>query len=48
LHGNGSNRWFDKTMQLVVFDDGRMGFIGEVCSAAVAMQCCPYILTLFV
>jgi len=26
---NGTNRWFDKTCQLVVFKNGRAGFIAE-------------------
>jgi hypothetical protein len=25
LHGNGSNRWFDKSMTLVVFANGKSG-----------------------
>lgn len=26
---NGTNRWFDKTLQLVVFANGRAGLIAE-------------------
>ena len=26
---DGNNRWFDKTLQLIVFENGRAGFIGE-------------------
>lgn len=29
LHGDGENRWFDKTSQFIVFSDGRAGFMGE-------------------
>ena len=29
LDGNASNRWYDKAVQLVVYDDGVAGFIGE-------------------
>ncbi|PAA56633.1 hypothetical protein BOX15_Mlig029955g1 [Macrostomum lignano] len=29
LHGNGCNRWFDKTFTLVVFANGRIGFNAE-------------------
>lgn len=31
FHGiNAKNRWFDKAIQLVVFNDGRVGVNGEV------------------
>ncbi|MFN3545816.1 MAG: choline/carnitine O-acyltransferase, partial [Thiobacillus sp.] len=29
LHGNGTNRWFDKSVSMVVFANGRAGFNGE-------------------
>lgn len=29
LHGNGSNRWFDKSLTLVVFSDGHAGLNAE-------------------
>lgn len=28
-HGDGSNRWFDKPLQLIVNDNGTSGFVGE-------------------
>ncbi|KAJ1988385.1 Carnitine O-acetyltransferase mitochondrial [Coemansia spiralis] len=28
-HGNGSNRWFDKSLQFIVCDNGKAGFLGE-------------------
>ena len=30
LFENSSNRWFDKSLQLVVFDNGMAGLIAEV------------------
>ena len=32
-HNYGENRWFDKSIQLIVFQNGRAGFLGYV------MQC---------
>mmetsp|Transcript_11703 Transcript_11703/g.13575 ORF Transcript_11703/g.13575 Transcript_11703/m.13575 type:complete len:636 (-) Transcript_11703:142-2049(-) len=29
LHGNGRNRFWDKSFMLTVFDNGKMGYIGE-------------------
>lgn len=29
-HGDGRNRYFDKPLQFIVFDNGRAGFMGEV------------------
>lgn len=29
-HGDGRNRFFDKPAQLIVFENGKAGFIGEV------------------
>lgn len=31
LHGDSGSRWFDKSVQFVVFGDGRAGFNGEHC-----------------
>ncbi|KAJ2489525.1 Carnitine O-acetyltransferase mitochondrial [Coemansia sp. RSA 2050] len=28
-HGNGRNRWFDKSLQFIVCDNGKAGFLGE-------------------
>ena len=29
IHGNGSNIWFDKSVCVIVFNDGRIGFNAE-------------------
>ena len=29
-HGDGRNRFFDKSLQLIVFSNGKAGFNGEV------------------
>lgn len=29
MHGNGSSRWFDKSVQVIVFSNGKAGFNGE-------------------
>lgn len=29
MHGNGSSRWFDKSIQIIVFSNGKAGFNGE-------------------
>ncbi len=31
LHGNSANRWFDKSVSLIVFGDGTAGYNGEHC-----------------
>eukprot|EP00299_Pterocystis_sp_00344_P004662 c15933_g1_i1.p1 GENE.c15933_g1_i1~~c15933_g1_i1.p1 ORF type:complete len:621 (+),score=141.53 c15933_g1_i1:46-1863(+) len=28
-HGNGRNRWYDKSIEIIVTDNGRMGLLGE-------------------
>lgn len=28
-HGDGKNRWYDKTLQFIVFENGKAGFLGE-------------------
>jgi len=32
LHGDSANRWFDKSVSLIVFGDGTAGFNGEHCN----------------
>lgn len=32
-HGDGRNRFFDKPLQFIVFDNGKAGFMGEVSGA---------------
>ncbi|MHA6785672.1 choline/carnitine O-acyltransferase [Pseudonocardia saturnea] len=32
LHGDSANRWFDKSVSLIVFADGTAGFNGEHCN----------------
>jgi hypothetical protein len=44
-HGDGRNRWFDKPVQIIVGDDGRLGINGEhSCmdgrSFVIGGQCC--------
>ena len=34
-HGDGRNRFFDKSIQLIVFSNGKAGFNGEVCARPV-------------
>lgn len=29
-HGDGRNRFFDKPLQFIVFENGKAGFMGEV------------------
>lgn len=29
-HGDGRNRFFDKPLQFIVYDNGKAGFMGEV------------------
>jgi carnitine O-acetyltransferase len=44
-HGYGSNRWFDKAVQLIVFQNGKAGFLGEhsMMDATVPARLCDYI-----
>ena len=37
-HGDGRNRFFDKTLQFIVFKNGKAGFNGEH-----SMVCCIFI-----
>ena len=29
-HGDGRNRFFDKPLQFIIYDNGKAGFMGEV------------------
>ena len=44
-HGYGNNRWFDKTLQFIVFQNGRAGFLGEhsMTDATTPARLCEYI-----
>ena len=45
-HGDGRNRWFDKTLQFIVFDNAKAGFLGEhaLMDATPNHRMCEYIL----
>jgi carnitine O-acetyltransferase len=45
-HGDGRNRFFDKSMQFIVFDNGKAGFNGEHSNmeATITHRCCDWIL----
>ena len=45
-HGYGKNRWFDKTIQFIVFKNGRAGFLGEhsMVDATTPSRLCDYII----
>lgn len=44
-HGYGKNRWFDKSMQFIVFSNGKAGFLGEhsMFDATTPAHVCNYI-----
>jgi carnitine O-acetyltransferase len=45
-HGDGRNRFFDKSIQFIVFDNGRAGFLGEhsMMDATPTSRMCEFIL----
>lgn len=45
-HGDGRNRFFDKSLQFIVFDNGKAGFNGEhsMMDATPTSRCCDFIL----
>ena len=45
-HGDGKNRFFDKSMQFIVFDNGKAGFNGEHSNmeATITHRCCDWVL----
>ena len=45
-HGDGRNRFFDKSLQFIVFDNGKAGFLGEhsMMDATPTHRMCEYIL----
>ncbi|KAI8804554.1 Choline/Carnitine o-acyltransferase-domain-containing protein [Cladochytrium replicatum] len=44
-HGDGRNRWFDKSLQFIVFENGKAGFNGEhsMMDATPTSRLCEYI-----
>eukprot|EP00158_Paraphelidium_tribonemae_P006362 Partr_v1_DN27789_c0_g1_i2_m66970 putative carnitine len=44
-HGYGHNRWFDKSLQFIVFQNGRAGFLGEhsMMDATTPARLCDFI-----
>ena len=44
-HGYGNNRWFDKSLQFIVFQNGRAGFLGEhsMMDATTPARLCDYV-----
>jgi len=38
-HGDGKNRFFDKSLQFIVFENGKAGFNGEVLSDSSLIAC---------
>lgn len=46
-HGDGQNRFFDKSLQLIVFDNGKAGFNGEhsMMDATPTFRMCDFILS---
>ena len=44
-HGDGKNRWFDKSAQFVVFENGKAGFNGEhsMMDATPTFRLCDYV-----
>jgi carnitine O-acetyltransferase len=49
-HGLGKNRWYDKSIQLIVCDNGRAGFLGEhsMMDATTPASFCDYIIQKYV
>ncbi|KAG5456996.1 MAG: Choline/Carnitine o-acyltransferase-domain-containing protein, partial [Olpidium bornovanus] len=46
-HGDGENRWFDKSLQFVVFENGKAGFCGEhsLMDATPTARMCDFVVT---
>lgn len=46
-HGDGENRWFDKSLQFIVFENGKAGFCGEhsLMDATPTARMCDFVVT---